>query len=200
MSQALNSAHQTGYTAEILCTSCVLSATHSRNKLFRMCGAWTAEVLSYGQTLYAQRKLPKTRNALITKELVRPAGLEPAAFCSGEKSSMCMLFILQSAQRGCERDLRGIQRLLCTRSSPGRMCTKPVGFSNSENICPFDAGRLPRTVGAGRSRKWANLQHGLVGQLFSELSDVFNKICFGSAAPMGRQILSEHHSRAACLG
>ena len=35
---------------------------------------------------------------------------------------MCMLFILQLAQRGYEREMRGIQRLLCTllytRSNP----------------------------------------------------------------------------------
>jgi hypothetical protein len=35
---------------------------------------------------------------------------------------MCMLFILRLAQRGCERELRGVQRLLCTllctRSNP----------------------------------------------------------------------------------
>jgi len=40
---------------------------------------------------------------------------------------MCMSFILQMAQRGCERELRGIQRLLCTllctRSNP---CTNQV--------------------------------------------------------------------------
>ena len=42
---------------------------------------------------------------------------------------MCMLFILQLAQRGCERDLRGIQRLLCTllctRSNPHRNPVPP---------------------------------------------------------------------------
>jgi hypothetical protein len=37
---------------------------------------------------------------------------------------MCMFFILQLAQRGSERELRGIQRLLCTllctRSNPNK--------------------------------------------------------------------------------
>jgi len=55
--------------------------------------SWIADALPYGQTLCAQSKPPKTRNALITKELVRPAGLEPAAFCSGDKGSMCILLI-----------------------------------------------------------------------------------------------------------
>ena len=27
---------------------------------------------------------------------------------------MCMFYILQAAQRGCEREMRGVQRLLCT--------------------------------------------------------------------------------------
>ena len=62
---------------------------------------------------------------------------------------MCMFFILRVAQRGCERELRGIQRLLCTL-----LCTRshspfwefqgtvqpassgPRMWRNSENICP----------------------------------------------------------------
>jgi len=92
----------------------------------------TADTLSRGQTLYAQTKASKTKNTLITKELVRPAGLEPAAFCSGEKRSMCMLFILQSAQHGCERQLRGVQRLLCTL-----LCTR--SNPNKNPIYPFAA-------------------------------------------------------------
>jgi hypothetical protein len=31
---------------------------------------------------------------------------------------MYMSFILRLAQRGCEREMRDIQRLLCTRSNP----------------------------------------------------------------------------------
>jgi hypothetical protein len=38
---------------------------------------------------------------------------------------MCMLFILQLAQRGCERGLRGIQRLLCTP-----LCTRSNSYRN----------------------------------------------------------------------
>ena len=38
---------------------------------------------------------------------------------------MCMLFILQVAQRGYERDLRGIQRLLCTL-----LCTRSNPYIN----------------------------------------------------------------------
>jgi len=38
---------------------------------------------------------------------------------------MFMFFILQAAQRGCEREMRGIQRLLCTL-----LCTRSNPHSN----------------------------------------------------------------------
>ena len=71
---------------------------------------------------------------------MRPSGFEPPTFCSGEKSSMCMLFILQSAQRGCERELRGIQRLLCillcTRSNSYRNPVHPSALRRCEtHVC-----------------------------------------------------------------
>ena len=43
-----------------------------------------------------------------------------------------MFFILQVAQRGCERELRGIQRLLCTL-----LCTAP--FHIQIQFCPSAA-------------------------------------------------------------
>ena len=67
-----------------------------------------------GKRSMLKSRAAKIGNALITKELVRPAGLEPAAFCSGGKESMCMLLILQRATDGHDRVLRGGQRLLCT--------------------------------------------------------------------------------------
>jgi hypothetical protein len=46
-----------------------------------------------------------------------------------------MLFILRLAQRGCERHLRGIQRLLCTllctRSNPYK---KPIHLSAAHRV------------------------------------------------------------------
>jgi hypothetical protein len=47
-------------------------------------------------------------------KMVRPSGFEPPTFCSGGTRSMCMLFIPQQVHAGCERGLRGVQRLLCT--------------------------------------------------------------------------------------
>jgi hypothetical protein len=54
------------------------------------------------------------------RNVVRPSGFETPTFCSGEKSDG-VFFILRPAQRGCERDLRGIQRLLCTL-----LCTRSI--------------------------------------------------------------------------
>ncbi len=51
---------------------------------------------------------------LSDRELVRPSGFEPPTFCSGGKTSICMLLILRYVKQAHERGLRGVERLLCT--------------------------------------------------------------------------------------
>ena len=73
---------------------------------------------------------------------------------------MCMLFILQLAQRGCERGLRGDKRLLCTL-----LCTRPDSSEDRRQLLPAKRRYLPKILSPPRMIvRWFHPARGDLGQ------------------------------------